>query len=71
MVNIAKQSLQDKDIRNLEIKSKQYIKAVGNLKELYIFIHPNGIKTFFLRPTGGKIVSPKGCLCSFSTAGAR
>lgn len=32
MANVAKQTLQDKDIRNLEIKSKQYIKAVGNPK---------------------------------------
>ena len=36
MANVAKQTLQDKDIRNLEIKSKQYIKAVGNPKELYL-----------------------------------
>nr|WP_315084153.1 hypothetical protein [uncultured Campylobacter sp.] len=71
MANVAKQTLQDKDIRNLEIKSKQYIKAVSNPKELYLFVHPSGTKTFFLRPTGGKIVSPKGCPCSFGTAGAR
>ena len=48
MANIAKQTLQDKDIRNLEIKSKQYIKAVGNLKELYLFVHPSGTKNLFL-----------------------
>ena len=71
MANVAKQTLQDKDIQNLEIKSKQYIKVVGNLKELYLFVHPGGIKSFFLRPTGGKIVSPKGYPCSFGTAGAK
>ena len=52
MANIAKQTLQDKDIRNLEIKSKQYIKAIGNPKELYIWINPSGMKTFSLRYRG-------------------
>nr|WP_315005463.1 hypothetical protein [uncultured Campylobacter sp.] len=46
MANVAKQTLQDKDIRNLEIKSKQYIKAVSNPKELYLFVHPSGTKPF-------------------------
>lgn len=36
MANVAKRTLQDKDIRNLEIKSKQYIKAVGNPKGQYL-----------------------------------
>lgn len=36
MANIAKQSLQDKDIRNLKPSDKRYKKAVGNPKELYI-----------------------------------
>nr|WP_314378544.1 Arm DNA-binding domain-containing protein [uncultured Campylobacter sp.] len=52
MANIAKQTLQDKDIRNLETKSKQYIKAVGNPKELYIWVNPSGMKTFSLRHRG-------------------
>ena len=38
MANIAKQSLQDKDIRNLKPSDKRYKKTVGNPKELYIFV---------------------------------
>ena len=49
MGNISKSNLLDKDIRNLEIKSNRYIKAVGNPKELYIFIYPSGMKTFMLK----------------------
>ena len=52
MGNIAKQNLQDKDMRNLEIKPKQYVKAVGNPKELYIWVNPSGKKTFSLRYNG-------------------
>lgn len=48
MANISKVNLQDKDIRNLKPKDKQYRKAVGNPKELYIWINPSGIKTFFI-----------------------
>ena len=58
MANIAKQTLQDKDIRNLETKSKQYIKAVGSPKELYIWVNPSGMKTFSLRH-GGKYIKIK------------
>ena len=36
MANISKANLLDKDIRNLEVLSKQYKKKVGNPKELYI-----------------------------------
>lgn len=49
MANIAKQSLQDKDIRNLKPSDKRYKRAVGNPKELYIFIYPSGIKTFSIK----------------------
>ncbi len=49
MANIAKQSLQDKDIRNLKPNNKRYKRAVGNPKELYIFIYPSGIKTFSIK----------------------
>ncbi|MCR4942179.1 MAG: site-specific integrase [Campylobacter sp.] len=49
MGNISKSNLQDKDIRNLGIKSNRYVKAVGNPKELYIFIYPSGMKTFMLK----------------------
>ena len=52
MANVAKQTLQDKDIRKLEIKDKQYKKAVGNPKELYIWVNPSGLKTFSLRYRG-------------------
>ena len=58
MANIAKQTLQDKDIRNLKTKSKQYIKAVGSPKELYIWVNPSGMKTFSLRH-GGKYIKIK------------
>ncbi|MCV3406500.1 hypothetical protein [Campylobacter lari] len=36
MANIAKQSLQDKDIRNLKPSDKRYKKAVGNIKHNFI-----------------------------------
>ncbi|MCR8712218.1 MULTISPECIES: hypothetical protein [unclassified Campylobacter] len=42
MANIAKQSLQDKYIKNLKSSDKRYKKAVGNPKELYIFVYPSG-----------------------------
>lgn len=48
MANIAKTILYDKDIRELEPKERQYRKAVGNPKELYIWINPSGVKTFFI-----------------------
>ncbi|CUU87845.1 hypothetical protein [Campylobacter hyointestinalis] len=46
MANISRVNLQDKDIRELEIREKQYRKAVGNPKELYIWVNPSGVKTF-------------------------
>lgn len=46
---MAKQSLQDKDIRNLKSSNKRYKRAVDNPKELYIFIYPSGIKTFSIK----------------------
>lgn len=49
MANIAKQGLQDKDIRNLKPNDKRYKKAVGNPKELYIFVYPSGQKTFNIK----------------------
>ena len=42
-------NLQDKDIRKLQILDKRYSKAVGNPKELYIFVYPSGIKTFYIK----------------------
>ncbi|MDA3054946.1 MULTISPECIES: tyrosine-type recombinase/integrase [unclassified Campylobacter] len=52
MGNVSKAHLTDKDIRNLEPKNKRYIKAVGDPKELYIFVNPEGIKTFEIRYKG-------------------
>jgi bacteriophage P4-like integrase len=52
MANISKANLQDKDIRNLQPKASQYRKAVGNPKELYIWVNPSGIKTFFILHNG-------------------
>ena len=49
MGNISKANLLDKDIRALPLKQKQYIKSVGNPKELYIWVNPNGTKSFTLR----------------------
>ena len=49
MSNISKANLLDKDIRALPLKPKQYIKSVGNPKELYIWVNPNGIKSFCIR----------------------
>ena len=59
MANISKAHLSDKDIRNLKAKDKRYKVAVGSPKELYLFVHPSGTKTFFLRLAGDKIVSLK------------
>ena len=49
MANVAKQSLIDKDIRALVPKELKYKKVVGNPKELYIWVNPNGTKSFTLR----------------------
>ena len=49
MGNISKANLLDKDIRLLETKTSKYIKSVGNPKELYIWVNPNGIKSFCIR----------------------
>lgn len=49
MANISKANLLNKDIRSLEILSKQYKKKVGNPKELYIWINPSEIKSFCIR----------------------
>ena len=48
MANTAKQSLIDKDIRALVSKELKYKKVVGNPKELYIWVNPNGTKSFTL-----------------------
>ena len=52
MANISTVNLQDKDIRNLEVKEKRYYRAVGNPKELYIFVYPTCRKTFSLKING-------------------
>jgi bacteriophage P4-like integrase len=59
MANISKAHLSDKDIKNLKAKDKRYKVAVGSPKELYLFVHPSGTKTFFLRLAGDKIVRLK------------
>ena len=59
MANISKAHLSDKEIKNLKAKDKRYKVAVGSPKELYLFVHPSGTKTFFLRLAGDKIVSLK------------
>ncbi|WP_260951449.1 Arm DNA-binding domain-containing protein [Campylobacter sp. RM16187] len=54
MANISKANLQDKDIRKLQPpKSKKKI-AVGNPKELYLWLNPSGKKTFFIRTKDDK-----------------
>lgn len=42
-------TLTDKAIRNLEPKEKRYYKVVGEPKELYIRISPNGAKFFYIK----------------------
>lgn len=49
MGNITTTTLQDKDIKNLALKPKQYRKVVGNPKELYIQVNPKETKTFTLK----------------------
>lgn len=49
MGNISKANLLDKDIRLLEPKVNRYLVAVGNPKELCLWINPNGIKSFCIR----------------------
>ncbi|KAA6225139.1 MULTISPECIES: Arm DNA-binding domain-containing protein [unclassified Campylobacter] len=49
MSNIAKTFLQDRDIKKLIPKERQHKRAVGNPKELYIFVNPKGTKTFSLK----------------------
>lgn len=49
MGNISKANLLDKDIKLLAPKANRYLVAVGNPKELYIWVNPNGIKSFCVR----------------------
>ncbi|MCI7103098.1 MAG: Arm DNA-binding domain-containing protein [Campylobacter sp.] len=49
MGNISKANLLDKDIKLLAPKTNRYLVAVGNPKELYIWVNPNGIKSFCVR----------------------
>lgn len=49
MGNISKANLLDKDIRLLKPKANRYLVAVGNPKELYLWINPTGIKSFCIR----------------------
>lgn len=48
MANKSHSSLTDKNIKELEVKSKAYYKVVGNPKELHIRVNPNGDKRFFI-----------------------
>ncbi|MBQ9292691.1 MAG: tyrosine-type recombinase/integrase [Campylobacter sp.] len=43
-----KANLSDKDIRAFQPQEKQYRKAVGHPSQLYIWVNPSGIKTFFV-----------------------
>jgi bacteriophage P4-like integrase len=54
MSNIASTTLQDMDIKHLTPQDKQYKKAIGNPKGLYIFVNPKGTKTFSLKYKEGK-----------------
>ena len=47
MANVTKTYLTDKNIRELKPKLRQYKKVIGSPKELYIWVNPSGIKTFF------------------------
>jgi bacteriophage P4-like integrase len=49
MANVSSANLTDKDIRSLEFKDQIYFKAVGNPKELYVYVSPKGLKTFKIR----------------------
>ena len=49
MANVSRNYLTDRDIRKLDPKDKEYIKAVGAPKELYVSINPSGLKSFFIR----------------------
>lgn len=51
-VKKASKTLTDKQIRELQIKEKKYIRTVGNPKELIVTINPSGIKVFSLRVNG-------------------
>lgn len=42
-------ALSQKDIDNLEIKDKAYLKPVGKPKELYIKIYPTSSKAFQIK----------------------
>lgn len=49
MANVSNTHLNDKDIRALKPKNTRYTKAVGDPKELYVFVNPKGTKKFSLR----------------------
>lgn len=51
-MKISTSNLQDRDIRKLEPKNKQYKRVVGNPKELYIWVNVSGKKSFTLRYCG-------------------
>lgn len=43
----ATKRLSNRDIEALPLMQKRYSGAVGEPKELYIYVYPSGIKTFF------------------------
>lgn len=53
-------ALSQKDIDNLEIKDKAYLKPVGEPKELYIKVHPTGRKVFQVREQKAKVYATIG-----------
>ena len=57
MANISKANLQDKDIRSLATPKARKKIAVGNPKELYLWLHPTGKKIFFIKLPNEKTCS--------------
>lgn len=49
MSNKSTKYLSDKDIRKLPIKNMNYVRVVGEPKELYLRVNPSGMKSFFIR----------------------
>lgn len=49
MGRVSNANLTIKNIKELRIENKAYMKCVGNPKELYLRIYPSGMKTFCIR----------------------
>lgn len=48
MANKSTKYLSDKDVRKLPIKNKNYVRVVGEPKELYLRVNPSSMKSFFI-----------------------